>query len=118
MSKLYCSRVSNQSPYNEDMITEITEKVFQIDGYHIADRLLEGVLFDIHFDDNGVTDVVITSENSRKYFESNFNTKKFYDLAKKYAKSILDKGDEVDIPNYIKDKYYKGGINVSYITNE
>jgi hypothetical protein len=117
MSKLYCSRISH-NPYKEDMTTEITERVFQIDGYQIADRLLEGLIFDIHFDDNGVTDVVITNEHSRKYFESNFNSKKFYNLAKEYAQSILDEGDEVDVPKYIKDKYYKNGVNVSYITNK
>lgn len=113
MAKLYCSKVSH-NPYKEEMITEITEKVFEVDGYSIADRLLEGVLFNVYFENGKVINVVV-NERQKEYF-SQFNTRKFLKKVKDYAQSILDEGDEVDVPNFIKDKYYKNGINVSYIT--
>lgn len=112
MRGLYCSRVSG-NPYQEDMITEITEKVFQIDGYEVADRLLEGILFDVDFS-NGIN-VFISTPQTKKYFESNFNSDKFYQLVKEYASSIIEDGDEVTIPKYLRDKYFINGINVSYI---
>lgn len=114
MRKLLCSKVSH-NPYSEEMITEITEKVFEIDGYQVAERLLEGIPFLIYFDDNGVTKVTINDKSVRDYFEDNFNSKKWYSDVEKYAKSILSTGDEVDVPKFIKDKYFKNGINVAFI---
>lgn len=117
MTKLFCSKVTN-NPYTEEMVTEITEKVFEIDGYRVAERLLEGIPFLVYFDNNKVTEVKIQDDYYRKYLEDNLNSKKWYDEVKKYATVILQEGDEVDVPQFIKDKYYKNGINVSYITNE
>lgn len=112
MARLFCSRVSH-NPFKEDMVTEIPEKVFEIDGYQVADRMLEGVMFEVKFDDTGVVDVKVDPK-SEDYF-NNFNTKKFYDMVKATAQDILDEGDEVDIPSWLKQKYFKNGINVAYI---
>lgn len=71
MKKLFCSKISH-NPYKEEMITEIIERVFQIDGYCVEEKI-EGVLFDIHFDDEQVTSIKISNTNMRKYFEDNFN---------------------------------------------
>lgn len=116
MAKLFCSRVSH-NPFKEDMVTEIPEQVFEIDGYQIADRMLEGVLFEVKFDDTGVIDVKV-NEKQKKYFEDNFNTRRFYDMVKATAQDVLDEGDEVDIPDWLKQKYFKNGINVAYIVPE
>ena len=49
-TKLYCCKVSHK-PYKEEMLTEITERVFELDGYRVAERLLEGIPFNIYFND-------------------------------------------------------------------
>lgn len=116
MAKLFCSRVSHSPSYKEDIVTEIPERVFEIDGYQIADRMLEGILFEVKFDDSGVVDVSIRNNRLKSYFEDNFNSKRFYHDVKAVAQDILDSGDEVEIPTWLKDKYYKNGINVAYIT--
>jgi hypothetical protein len=47
------------------------------------------------------------------------NSQRWYGKVKKYAESrILSTGDEVDVPEFIKDKYFKNGINVACIVNE
>ena len=115
MAKLFCSKIS-QNPYKEENITEILEKVFEIDGYQIADRMLEGVLFEVKFDDSGVTEVNV-NDKQKKYFEDNFNTKKFYEMVKSSAKDIIDEGDEDNIPSWLKQKYFINGINCAYINN-
>lgn len=114
-SKLFCCKISNTPQYKEEMVTEITERVFQLDGYQIADQLLEGILFDIYFDNDEIIDVKINDDYCRNYFESNFNSKRWYDEVKKYAKRTLE-GDEVEVPKFIKDKYFKNGINAAFIT--
>jgi hypothetical protein len=115
-AKLYCSKVSH-NPYKEEMITEITEKVFELDGYQIEESLLEGIPFTIYFNNDGVTDVKIEVAYYKNYFEDNFNTR-WYQKVKEYAQNIIKSGDEVDVPQFIKDKYFKNGINVAYIVNE
>lgn len=116
--KLICLRVIT-NPHKEDMITDIPEKTFIIDGYNIADRMLEGVLFSVQFDENGkVVKVFIEDEHTKTWFEDNYNSKKFYDKAKKYAERVLATGDEVDIPGSLKKKYYVNGINCSGISIE
>jgi hypothetical protein len=115
MKKLFCSKVSH-NPYKEEVVTEITEKVFIIDGYTVGDRMLEGIMFCVYFNDKDeVIKIDIENKSTKEYFEDNFNSKKWYGEVKKYADTILQTGDEVDVPSFIKDKYYKNGINVSYI---
>lgn len=113
--KLYCSRVEYNPKYKEDLITEIPENVFQIDGYSIAERQLEGMKFNIYFEGDKVTKVEIPDIHSKAYFEETFNSEKFYKKVEKYGNDILETGDEVDVPQFIKDKYYINGISVSYI---
>ena len=117
MPKLFCCKVSH-NPYKEEFVTEIPEKVFQIDGYEVADRLLECILFDVYFDEEGeVIKVEISDEYSRNYLEKNLNSKKWYKAVREYAESILEEGDEVVLPQFIEKKYFKNGINVAYIRN-
>jgi len=80
--------------------------------------MLEGLLFCVHFDDSGVTDITFENKQDKKWFEENFNSKKFYKQVKEEAETILEDGDEVEVPKFIKDKYFKNGINVAFITNE
>src|SRR5574343_1710582 len=118
MVKLYCSRVKH-NPYREDMITEIPEKQFLVYGYDIADRLLEDLDFVVTFDPNGnITDIGYQDDYDKNYFESNFNTQRYLELVRRDAESILETGDEVDIPRDLKTKYFRGGINVAYIKIE
>lgn len=115
--KLFVSRVQH-NPYREDMVTEVPEKVFQIDGYSVADRMLEGVLFDVYFNGNGdILKVEISDNRVKTWFEDNFNATKWYNVIKTYAEGVLE-GDEVDVPNFIKDKYFRNGIDGAYIVNE
>ena len=73
---LLCSKVSH-NPYKEELITEIPERVFQIDGYQVAERLLEGIPFSVYFDESGnILDVKINDSYYKKYFEDNYNSKK------------------------------------------
>ena len=121
MAKLYCSRVvgdNQNNTYKEDMITEIPERVFIVDGYNIADRMLEGVPFCVWFDDNGVTKIDFETEHTKNWFKNTFNSKKWFKEVEKYAENILEEGDEVEVPDFIKNKYFKEGINVAYIINE
>lgn len=115
--KLYCMKVSH-NPYKEEFVTEILEKVFQIDGYSVAERLLEGIPFDVYFSDNGITKIEIADDYSRKYFEDNFNSQRWYQKVKEYAEDILSEGDEVDVPKFIEQKYFKNGINCAFITED
>lgn len=110
-----CCKISH-NPYKEEFVTEIPERVFEIDGYQVADRMLEGVIFEVTFDDSGVIDVKLPNDRTKSWFEDNFNSKKFYNMVKQEAEGILKEGDEVDIPDWLKEKYYKNGINVAYIT--
>ena len=109
--KLYASKIEH-NPYRESNIIEITEKIFVIDGYCFGDRLLEGVLFEVEFKDDKVTNVKV-EEASEDYFDD-LNTVKWLKIAKDYAQSILDSGDEVDIPDSLKKKYYVDR-NVAYL---
>lgn len=111
MAKLYCGKISH-NPYLEEFVTEIPERVFQIDGYRIGERLLEGIRFNIYFDDNGIVDIKI--ENDQKYFDS-LNSKKWMDYLTSLVLDILDEGDEIEVPDFIRKKYFKNGINCSWI---
>ena len=117
ISRLYCSKVS-LNPHKEELITEITEKVFQVDGYEVAERLLEGIKFDVYFDNNKVTKVEIGDAHDKSYFEKTYNTNTWYTAVIEYAQRIINTGDEVEVPKFIKDKYYKNGINISFITKD
>jgi hypothetical protein len=117
MNKLYCCRVTSYNPYTESDIKEITESTFVIDGYHIADRLLEGVEFFVTFNDTKVTNVEVNPKHA-SYF-SQFNEKMFMDKVKNYAAKRIE-GDEVDIPEFLKKKYYIGNRDewASYISDK
>lgn len=112
MIKLLCEKAPNSV-----FITEITEKQFLIDGYQVADGLLEGVMFEITFDSDGSITNIQVEEDSKDYFEQ-FNQDKFYQMVREKAEKILQKGDEVNISQHLKDKYYINGINCAYIIVE
>ena len=109
--KLYASKVEHK-PYRETNEIEITESVFVIDGYSFGDRLLEGVLFEVKFKDDKILSLKV-EEDSKDYFDD-LNKTKWLKEAKKYAQRILDDGDEVDIPDSLKKKYYVDR-NVAYL---
>ena len=109
--KLYCSEIT-YNPYTEHNEREITESVFLVDGYHIADRLLEGVMFHVHFKDDSVISVDVDPQ--RKAYFSQFNEGLFLGRVRDYAISIIE-GDEVDVPNYIKEKYGFTSDTAAYI---
>lgn len=111
--KLVCGKYDIKTS-TESNVIDIPEKEFLIDGCSVADRLLEGVLFKVKFDSSGsVLDVEVDAD-SKEYFEQ-FNTKEFYLKIKKYAKEILAEGDEVDLPEYLKNKYIVNGRNFAQI---
>lgn len=109
--KLYACKVEHK-PYRETNEIEITENIFVVDGYSFGDRLLDGVLFEVEFKDDKVTNVKV-EEASEDYFDD-LNTVKWLKIAKDYAQRVLDDGDEVDIPDYLKKKYYINR-NVAYL---
>lgn len=110
--KLYASKVTH-NPYKEENVVEITERRFLIDGYSFGDRLLEGVHFEIEFDKSGKVINVSVEKSAKPYFE-NLNKEKWLKEAKKEAEFILSTGDEVDIPQDLKKKYFVNR-NVSFI---
>ena len=112
MKKLYCCEITSHNPFVEVNEREITESVFIVDGYHIADRLLEGVEFHVHFEDDKVLSVKV-AEKHAAYF-SQFNEKMFLEAAEKSALRTIE-GDEVDVPDYIKKKYNFTSETAAYI---
>jgi hypothetical protein len=111
--KLIVGKVEH-NPYKETNVVEVEEKEFQIDGYYVADRILEGVLFNIKFDENGEILNVQVDKGSESYFE-NLNKEKFLEMIENRAKDILSEGDEVDLPYHLKKKYMVNGRNFSAI---
>lgn len=101
MKKLYCSEIT-YNPYTENNEREIVESVFLVDGYSIADTLLEGVEFHVHFKGDKILSVKVDPKHAD--FFSNFNESKFISAVEKYAQRAIQ-GDEVDVPDYIKQKY-------------
>ena len=87
----------------------IPENIFLINGYSVGDRMLEDVMFEITFKDKEVLNVDV-EESSRGYFED-LNTTKWLNAVKNHAQSILDDGDEVELPSRIQEKYnVEGGF--------
>lgn len=97
MKKLYCSEL------DESTEREITESTFVIDGYAVGDRLLEGVIFHVHFEDETILSVKV-DEKHKNYF-SKFNEKMFLDKVRNYAERIIEEGDMVDVSDSIRKKY-------------
>ena len=115
MKKLYCSEMDESSgtlEVSSSTEREITESVFLVDGYNIADRLLEGVMFHVHFQDGEILSVKV-DEKHESYF-SQFNQEMFLERVYKYAKRSIE-GDEVDVPDYLKKKYNMTSDTVAYI---
>lgn len=106
MTKLYCSE------RDESTEREITESVFLVDGYSVADRLLEGVMFHVHFQDGKILSVKVDEEDVN-YF-SQFNQEMFLEKVQKYALRTIQ-GDEVDVPDYIMNKYNFTKETAAYI---
>jgi hypothetical protein len=83
----------------------------EIDGYHFGDRLLEGVMFDVTFENKEgewkVTDVKVQKE-CESYFQD-LNQKLWLERAKEYAESDMEEliGDEAEIKPKKKKKAKK-----------
>lgn len=89
----------------------ILENQFIIDGYDIADTLLEGLPFIITVDNNNNITVSLT-EYGEKYIQQ-FNREHWLEKAKLYANRIITYGDEVELTQELKSKY---GVDGGYIT--
>ena len=63
------------------------------DGYHIAERKLEGVMIDVSVSDDGKITCSFR-EGDASYLED-FNTKKFLKMAEGYVQDVLDEGEFV-----------------------
>ena len=96
MKKLYCAEL------DESTEREIIESVFLVDGYSVADRLLEGVMFHVHFRDEEILSVKV-DEKHVNYF-SQFNQEMFLERVRGYAKRAIE-GDIVEVSDFIKEKY-------------
>ena len=83
---------------------EITERTFQIDGYNIADRMLEDVMFNVTFDIGGEIINVAVDESSKEYFDQ-FNQEKFLKMVKKEALINIKGSEEVNISTDMLQKY-------------
>lgn len=112
--KLYAAKVAPPS-YREEDVIEITERIFLVDGYSFGDRLLEGVMFEVEFDNNGDITSVKVEDESADYFEQ-LNTEYWLGAAERYAEGILEEGDEVEIPKRLEEKYLVNGRNVCHIS--
>lgn len=88
---------------NEEDVIEITEKTFLIDGYEIADRLLEGVMFEVSFDLDKITNVNVQPEF--KYYFDDLNTKKWLTAVRKDAERKLKNGGDITLSNELIQKY-------------
>lgn len=91
----------------------ITENRFLVDGYSFGDRMLEGVMFDVVFQNKEVVSIDV-QEGHRRYFED-LNTTKWLKVAKDYVERKLKTGDEVDLPEDILEKY---GCHGGFITDD
>lgn len=90
---------------DDEVGAEIIENKFLVDGYSFGDRLLEGVMFEVEFNKSTGKIINVVVEKSHAAYFSSLNSKKWIEEAKRYANSILGDGDEVDVPQFIKDKY-------------
>lgn len=100
--KLMCGKFDNDG--NESNTKEIVEKEFTVNGYSVGDRLLEGVLFHIKFNENGDVLSVIVDDDANVYFD-NLNAEKWYKEVIKYAEQEIKMCEIVDVPKHIKEKY-------------
>lgn len=96
----------------------ISENEFLIDGYDVGDRLLEGVMFEVKFqnDENGLPEIISVNvvEESKNYFEQ-LNQNKWLSAIKKYAEEILEYGDEVELSDKLKKKY---GVKEAFLAEQ
>jgi hypothetical protein len=114
-TRLFCCQAVNDPEYEERNITEIPECIFLVSGYSVGGRLLEDVEFEVRFSPDGdVLKIDVTEGIS--YFNS-LNQQHWLEKVKKRVQKILANGDEVNIPERLQKKYYKNGINCSYITS-
>lgn len=98
MKQLYGYNTIN----DEDIL--IPENEFLIDGYDIAERLLEGLLFKVTAKDGKVDKVELYQKQDEGYFEQ-FNKKMFLNAAAELAQYIIDGNDVATLSKEIQKKY-------------
>lgn len=96
MKKLYGYKI------NSEDIVLIPENEFEIDGYQVADRLLESVIFKIVVTENDLT-IEPSKKSDKDYFEQ-FNKEHWLKKIKELAIRQI-KNDIVTIPKYLQKKY-------------
>jgi|SRR5882672_9236556 len=74
--------------------------VVKVDGYHVGDRLLEGVIFNVRINKKNQFEVSI-ADHSKKYFEQ-FNQKKWFKAVRDYCEEndIFETNDSLDAVCY------------------
>ncbi len=94
-----------QGYISENKSVEIKEGIFLMDGYIIAESLLEGIDFEVCVKDEKIKYIRIYNKNHEDYFEQ-FNRDLFFSKMKDYVeKRILPNGDCVELPVAIVKKY-------------
>lgn len=87
---------------NSEDIIPIPENEFEIDGYHVADRLLESIIFKIIVTENDL--IIEPSTKSDKDCFEQFNKEYWLKKIKELAVRQI-KNDIVTIPKYLQKKY-------------
>lgn len=88
----------------ESNVTVIKENIFSLDGYSAGGRTLEGVMFDIKIDDSGEILSIDCRDSFKSYFKT-LNEKYWIVLIRRDAMYVLKEGDEVEVPEFIANKY-------------
>lgn len=89
----------------------IDEKVFVIDGYSVADRLLEGLMFYVSF--NGLDVEAISIEEEDEDFFEQFNKEIFLGKVREQAESKLREACKNSVTVYLPAETLKK-YNVEY----
>ena len=93
--------------YSEKILVEeiiIPENEFLIDGYHIAERLLEGLMFKVTAKDDKVDKIELYNKENEGYSEQ-FNKEMFLEKVKEQAENIIDGNDVAMLSKEIQKKY-------------
>lgn len=96
---------------------EITEGVFIVDGYHVDDRFFEGFEFQATLQNGEIVDAAISQEDLEGEFLSNFKIERLLEKIKNTAQREIMFDDTVNIPQYLKNKYFKNENYIAFFSN-
>lgn len=87
---------------NQEILIE--ENSFLIDGYNFADRLLEGVMFEVIVKENKIDSIKPYKKIDKDYFEQ-FSEDYWMPIIKEHAETSTDGLDTVTLSKEIQQKY-------------